>query len=198
MAILTDLIVEWKDRLEREQMPVESTGNKLLCMNQFRFILNTTRIPGERCDTLFTASPGQSRHVLVLYKKQFFSMQVYSGERRLSRNELQAQISKIVEMEKHETFERQEDVAILTSLDRTTWALARRELGEEEVNRRSFEEIETAIFVFCMDDTTCPSMDERLTLTLLGTDCQNRFFDKSTSFISFADGNVGINGGSYV
>lgn len=84
-------------------------------------------------------------------------------------------------------------VGALTGTDRTTWAKAREELCAHDLsNGRNLRDIESALFVMCLDDASPSSPAELIELTA-GGNCKNRWYDKSLQYMVFRNGIVGAN-----
>ena len=63
------------------------------------------------------------------------------------------------------------------------------------INSKSFEAIETAIFNVALDDYFLPPEPIYLARnTFHGLNGKNRWFDKSLTIITMADGRLGLNG----
>ena len=79
-------------------------------------------------------------------------------------------------------------------MDRADWAGTRQQLLEiDPVNKSRLDELETALFCVCLEDSV-PENQHIVSNELLHGDSGNRWFDKSISLIVFGDGSSGING----
>jgi len=83
-------------------------------------------------------------------------------------------------------------VGHLTTEARADWAADRAALRAEPANVAALDTIETALFCLCLEDVA-PRDQLHACDQLLHGDSGNRWFDKSVSFIVFADGSAGIN-----
>ena len=83
-------------------------------------------------------------------------------------------------------------VGHLTTKARAEWAESRDALRRLDGNAEALDALETALFCVCLDDHT-PADEKDACDHLLHGDSGNRWFDKSVSFIVFADGTAGIN-----
>lgn len=83
-------------------------------------------------------------------------------------------------------------VGILTSQDRNTWADTRDELISLSNNEAILKDIDSALFVVCLEHEQYKSFDEISKGMLCGTG-KNRWFDKSFQLIVAANGKSSVN-----
>ena len=191
--------VDYKLRLDREDIPPATLRGRPLCMVQQKYLFSTTRIPGETRDSVRTPysetepGPSSATHILVLHNGHLFRMEVITptGE-PYAQTVLAAALRDIVDASK---IRQASDRAVghLTTLARSRWADVRQQLIIlSSDNAESIDHIETALFCLCLDqakpDSTLAASDQ-----LLHGDSANRWFDKSVSLVVFADGSAGIN-----
>jgi carnitine O-acetyltransferase len=81
-------------------------------------------------------------------------------------------------------------LGVFTSLPRSRWADARRELSKLETNKKALRVIDSALFVLVLDDYETPNVDAAAANMLHGTNqlakddtlqvgtCLNRWYDK--------------------
>ena len=162
-----------------------------LDMSQHPFLFNTTRIPRKERDEIYRV-PGQ-RHIVVLRKGHFFRVPLFEEDGELVEpTELQAALGRILAMPLQPPTSA--PASMLTALDRDEWA-TQREVMVKEGCGEALEEIDSALFTLCLDDT--PGLDEEnpdpAIRSLLYGDGINRWFDKSFSLIVQSDGLATIN-----
>lgn len=195
LSVLMSFVLDWKEKLEREELEVEMVGKKPLCMNQYTNIFSVTRIPREGVDELVKTPPEKSTHAIVLYQQQIFTFPLYHKGRRLNSHEIQSQFHTLIHLTSLPHFEKQEDVAILTSGERSEWARVRKALEEfHPNNKHNLELIDTSLFAIALDSNSTESADERAKLSLVGKNGEGRWFDKSFNLILYKDGSIGANG----
>ncbi|EID55723.1 choline/carnitine O-acyltransferase [Saccharomonospora xinjiangensis] len=188
--------VEYKLRLDTEQIPPVVQRGRPLSMEQVRYLFSTTRIPGRQQDTVRApysdAEPGPSpaRHIVVFRKGNVFRMDVLSpGGTPHSVADLEDGLRAILDAGDTPA---EYAVGHLTTKARAEWAETREALRRLDGNAEAFDTVETALFCVCLDDHT-PSDVKDACDHLLHGDSGNRWFDKSVSFVVFADGTAGIN-----
>ncbi|KAI9342909.1 acyltransferase ChoActase/COT/CPT [Obelidium mucronatum] len=194
-ANLTAGCLDYKDRIDNEQLPIEMTKAGPICMNQYRNVFGVTRVPKKDCDYNFGTHPCHFKHICVSIRNQFYALQVYVGRNRLTAEAIEKQLWKIIEAAK-KTSVQQPAVGILTAEHRDTWSLAHEHLEKlDPQNKTSFSIIESAIFNLALDEFLVgPSTDSLAKYVFHNFDGSNRWFDKSITLCVSADGRAGANG----
>ena len=169
-------------------------------MVQNKFLFSTTRIPGAEQDTVrapYSADhpgPATARHVVVFHRGTPFRLDVVDADGRpYDREDLAAALQAI--MKDGAFARRSRRPRPGTSPRRPARSgrpRGRTSLGAAPGNAAALEEIETALFCVCLDEDA-PQGDLEACDQLLHGDSGNRWFDKSFSFVVFADGTAGIN-----
>lgn len=190
-------LVFWK--LLRKEMikPDKAASGTRFSMNTYRRLFNSFKTPGETIDKLNfhfkTESEGKCpTHIVVLHKGRIFSFNaVDDNEDPLTVPELQSQLQYI--HDKCEEMGQGPSVGILTADERTSWAKNRQYLQElSSQNARSLDIIDKSILAIVMDDSLAYDFTDIMRESLCG-DCNNRWFDKSVSFITYRNGTIGSN-----
>ena len=97
-----------------------------LCMAQHYRLMTTYRVPCLPRDYQRDTSTALVDHIIVAYRKQFYSCPIRTVERRLSAKEIFDQLKVIVDSEPPSDLET--PVGILTSMKRPAWADQRTKL----------------------------------------------------------------------
>ncbi|XP_072348341.1 carnitine O-palmitoyltransferase 1, liver isoform-like isoform X3 [Scyliorhinus torazame] len=168
-----------------------------LCSAQWERMFNTTRLPGEETDHLQHLV--DSKHIVIYHKGRYFKVWVYQGGRLLNPSELQVQIQYILD-ENSSPQPGEKYLAALTAGNRVPWAKARKSYFSSGKNKASMDSVERAAFFVTLDDSKydlfvenqVKSLDE-YAKSLLHGKCYDRWFDKSFTFVVFANGKVGLN-----
>lgn len=197
-AALVAAAVDYKLALDREEIaPVTQRGQRL-SMWQNKYLFSETRIPGIEQDTVrvpYTEEwpgPSDARHILVLHRGTMFRMDVLGADGiPYAFGDLVGGLCAILKSAT-EAAPAGTSVGQLTTAARADWARARAELLTDPHNAAALDTIETALFCVCLEDFA-PRDEQHASDTLLHGDSANRWFDKSVSFIVFADGQAGIN-----
>ncbi|KAI6658009.1 Carnitine O-palmitoyltransferase 1, liver isoform-like isoform X2 [Oopsacas minuta] len=217
-ASLSHLFLEWKNKLENENVGPIKTPNKLvpLCMTQYKRIFGTTRIPKKGQDYLMQTTGRKSGHIIVYREGKFYKVDGYYRGKMVSAKQLEKTMEEILsdttpasDAEKH--------LASFTALDRDEWADFREKYATTGANKRYMDMIDTAAFFLVLDtetkhygnlpdeyygeetlqykqtyDNDRPYFSEYCKSLLTGNG-SNRWFDKSITLIVFANGSTGMN-----
>jgi len=163
------------------------TERRPLCMIQYENLFGCGRIPGIKRDILHPRQDNQ--HVVVAWHDTFFSIDVMEGDRIASVETIAQLLNLIVERIDQTDFA----IGALTTLNRTAWAIARNRLITlSSINQHSLQQLDSALFLVCLDDTEPKSLGTAARSALHGNG-RNRWFDKPLQFIFTRDGWVGIN-----
>ncbi|GGT91458.1 choline/carnitine O-acyltransferase [Actinomadura citrea] len=186
--------LDYKLRLDREEIPPVVQRGRPLSMAQNRYLFSTTRIPGAEQDTVrapYTAEwpgPSDARHIVVLFRGNMIRMDVLGPDGHPhTLEELRAGLAAVMKAEAAP----EPSAGHLTTKARAEWAASREALLALG-NTKALDDIETALFCVCLEDlvpeNTLDACDH-----LLHGDSANRWFDKAVSFVVFGDGTAGIN-----
>ncbi|KAE8915117.1 hypothetical protein PF010_g22682 [Phytophthora fragariae] len=164
---------EYLERLKRELVPPETMGGRVLCMNMFRRLFSTCRIPDKPTDRFKRVDPATIRHITVFCEGRVFVLRVYDAEDELlTIGDLEVQLLHIL---RHSAYlnslpdDLPQFVGALTALRRDKWAEARQSLSAS------------------------PDTPSELARQCAASNAGNRWFDKSFQYLVFANGMVGAN-----
>ncbi|GAB1603436.1 peroxisomal carnitine O-octanoyltransferase-like [Argonauta hians] len=184
--------------LKREMVrpQVNKEGEKL-CMDQYRKIFSTCRIPGIQKDHLMsyfkTDVEGETpNHIVVLCRGRIFTMPItYSKDDLLTPPELEKQLQYIYDKCKDE--EMGPSVGVLTAHNRTKWAEYYQELMKiDSRNGEYLEIIQESIMAVSLEEE-CPFDVNKLFLSAIAGSPLNKWFDKSITLICYKNGLFGSN-----
>lgn len=216
-------ILDYKVVIDSRLLPLDRARSREkgqpLCMEQYYRLFTSYRYPGLNKDSLVTSEPAEnnfhrSEHCIVAYKGQFFALDLVSAGIRLSDDSIYAQLKRCVKMAEEEidgSFRCNRvappSVGILTAASRNVWATVRKTLCEDATNRSNLEEIETCMFVICLDAPVAPldpeeqressRSDISLAMQMIhgagskNNSC-NRWFEKTMQFVIGEDGACGL------
>lgn len=184
--------LKFRELVDSESLPVDTMGRQPLDMLQYPKLFCSTRIPHSQRDYSYIAPKGESRHIVVAHKNQFYKMVVYgNGGQPLSDGDFVKQLQMIVEDDSPID---QQPVGVLTAEDRTFWAKHRKQILKDKHNKEVLEAIEKSVFLLCLDrppvpSTQSPSVMESPTNSVTARQCVhgdgsqsnsgNRWFDKT-------------------
>lgn len=179
------LIFQFREMIRTETLlPLE--GGVPVCMNQFRNIFGSNRVPGEKCDRLDIHS--ESKHIVVFIKGHCYKMDVEGPEgTHLEEGEILGTLKAIIADAK----DRKEalPMTVLTLQDRPGWAADRLLLAEDSGNRKILETIDTALLTVRFSDKEPASGEEEA--VGLFKDVKGLWMDKGMNFTVFKNGRIG-------
>ncbi|WP_233158000.1 choline/carnitine O-acyltransferase [Actinokineospora bangkokensis] len=191
--------VAFKLALDAEAVPPVLQRGQALSMEQNKFLFSETRIPGAEQDTVRVPytdqwpGPSTARHVVVFNRGNAFALDVIGPDGApYSPEDLKAGLAEVVKAGGNSPAAPDTTVGSLTTKARAEWAATRARLLADPGNAASIDTIETALFVVNLE-SFAPKDVQAACDHLLHGDSGNRYFDKSVSFIVFADGRAGIN-----
>ena len=198
-AGLVGAAVDYKLRLDDEEIPPVELRGRPQSMVQNKFLFSSTRIPGAVQDTVrapYSADhpeAASASHIVVFHRSTPFRLDVLDPDGQpYDREDIAGALRTIM---KTGTVLDDPSAAPghLTTMARAEWAASRQALIDVGPgNAAALEEIETALFCLCLEDVS-PAGTQEACDQLLHGDSGNRWFDKSFSLIVFADGTAGIN-----
>jgi len=182
-------LVRWWRKVVDGRLEPDLDGGKPSCSNQYGQVFGVERVPSETRDGLIRHP--FSKHIIAIRGRNFYRIDVVSDDGKVVTPEvLSKQLSEIVSKKNSTTLS--EDVGVLTSGGRTEYAKARKELEKQPGNKTSFRDIDTSLFVICLDNETWGNdMEKRSSRLLHGKDGGNRWWDKHQVVIS-DDGVLGM------
>ncbi|XP_067619389.1 choline O-acetyltransferase isoform X2 [Eurosta solidaginis] len=222
-AVILSGILKHKELIDSGNLPIDRAGsrekNQPLCMAQYYRPLGSCRIPGEQRDSqhLVQRAAKTDEHVIVVCRNQMYCVNVKNSQRgRISMSEIASNILYV--LSDAPCLPNQPPmVGLLTAEERTSWAMNRKLLLQDDINQNNFSLIENALCLMCFDEPL-PNSFNALTFTgatptghMVGDrddtnmlhemihgggssfNSANRWFDKVLQIIICTDGTWGIN-----
>mmetsp|Transcript_46605 Transcript_46605/g.109603 ORF Transcript_46605/g.109603 Transcript_46605/m.109603 type:complete len:811 (-) Transcript_46605:274-2706(-) len=190
-------VEDFKLKIDWEQLdPVRNSGIPW-CMKQYERLFDTTRIPGAEYDELKHYDHSPERYIAVERRGVWYKLPLMvkgqKGWRRAFPHEIEVQMAKIIEdADKNPAPAGENALAALTGWKRDGWAQARKTFFWAEPNRSSLEIVEKASMHMHLE-TRAPSDLTEQAKMLINNDGKSLWFDKSLSFVAFANGKGGLN-----
>ncbi|XP_012522367.1 carnitine O-acetyltransferase isoform X1 [Monomorium pharaonis] len=196
-ARLIAAVCDYNEMVKSGKMKQEMARNDPLDMQPYALILGTHRQPNEKVDKLLHTD--EAKHIIIISNNNFFKLFVVDQSGILSEGKLVAAMKDIADR----SCTQGKPVGILTGNDRDTWAKDYSLLLELGNNRNIIKDIETSLFVLCLDkDIPKDAFKEknnasvRAIQTMTGynssVNAGNRWHDKTVQFIVSADGYIGM------
>lgn len=186
-SALIKSVYDFMQLIDNEELEADLQKDKALCMNQYKNIFSSMRVPRQGCDEFKTSTI--RTHIIVMYKQRIFKLNMLdiTGETR-SIKAIELDLNNILNMKSVG-----QNLGVLTSMPRDQWASKRNDLLDiSEDNKQAMKLMENATFALCLDDNQ-PELLTSVSEQLLYGNGKNRFFDKSLQLIVFKNGKMGIN-----
>lgn len=188
------IIMEFYELIDLNTFPpVQLQDLVPLCMNGYRYVFNTVRVPGEQIDRI-QRYPGET-HIIVIRNGYYYKVDMYTNEdgkknkhRMLTAHEIKMQLERICQHA--DGLEKPLPVASLTSQNRTKWAKQREVLATK--NAVTLKWVESALFIVSLEMEPAKDVDDHCRLSLTGRG-GDRWFDKCFTTIFYPGGVYGCN-----
>jgi hypothetical protein len=217
-AGLVSSMLEFKSLLDSDKLPpdLSPSSGRPLCMNQYKNLFGTCRVPGKTEDSLYGVhgrdSGSQKReHIIVMARDQIYSVPVVRSDgSQASPQDLETLLYAVTrdslssQVESTEQQRANLSIGLLTADHRNNWAQAYTHLRNlSEQNANSLDMIQSSLFVLALDDKaeraaaavkrrsrTSPSAHQ---IFFHRGDARNRWFDKTLQLIVASNGRAGFN-----
>lgn len=198
-ASLVANLLRFKQLIDREELPPLVLRDTIpICMAQYEPLFSTTRVPKKEFDELVHYETSVSKHIIVVCHGVYYKLNCYDCENNpLSSKRLEEHIQYLVEdAEKncHLLSEEEKTISGLTALERTDWSSVREKLMKSNVNRKSLNLIESAMFcLWIFPDDKPVDLSDRARIVFQGNKDYRFWFDKCFNVVVFGDGHCGLN-----
>ena len=163
------------------------TGAYPFDMSQYNNLFATTRVPKREKDEVVKFS--NSRHVVVMRNHHMYSVRVLQENGLpVDRADLYAALVAIIN---DTSLPSSHPINYLTGGNRDYWADAQQELMSDPHNVQTLHEIQSSLFVVCLD-SKLPETESELMHSFLHNHGANRWFDKSIGIIVSAEADIAI------
>lgn len=188
-ASLVISVLKFKSLIDSEELEVDLQNGQPICMEQYKRLFSSTRIPRREKDDLKITK--NQKHIIVLHKGNMFSIDVYKDSEEIkSFLEIKKDLEYIIASSKTS---KNNEIGIFTAMNRDKWADTRDKLLKiSNRNNKALKKVEDAIFVLCLEDESPESLEDASRMMLHGNG-KNRWFDKSLQFIVLGNGEIGVN-----
>lgn len=188
-SVIISKLMDTYEQIENETFEPETIKGTPLCMAAYKEMFKATSIPRQTCDEYIVKSKTMSSHIVVMYKNIMYKLVITdeNGERYPS----QMIANSLDELYNLNTKENDLSIGLITTTTRDKAAILLEEILEDSINEQSFEILKDALFMVCMDENS-KSLEE-FGKTLIGTNENNRYFDKNLQLIFNKNGDFGFN-----
>ncbi|UJR33201.1 hypothetical protein I4U23_020656 [Adineta vaga] len=198
-------VLRYRAMIDNDQLPIDRFGNDPLCMDQYKKLIGTCRIPAKRIDRLHLYNKSSHHHVAVFYQNNIYRLPVYDKQGNpLTAEAIYNHLKKLSESK--ETNDQAKLLGHLTADERQHFAPIYEQLSSIPENKELFDTINDSVLVLCLDDhyqTSIEGTSKKDIQSLVGYNflhgggtkynTANRWFDKTLQLIVGPDGYSGFN-----
>ena len=188
-GVIISKLMDVYESIRLENFAVEKIGNNPMCMTQYKQMFKATRIPKLTRDEYIVKTQTKSNHIVVMYKSHMFKLNLTdkNGQRYLSK----MIINTLENLSNLELEVNDISMGIITTAPRDEAAVLLEDIISVDKNSENFEILKEALFVVCMDEDSKDLHD--FGMSLIGSNENNRYFDKSLQVIFSKNGDFGFN-----
>jgi len=186
--IINKLMDTYESVMDENFEPEQIKGIPL-CMSAYKEMFKATKIPKMNRDEYIVKSKTKANHILVMYRNHMFKLNLTrENGNRYSTIEI---INTLNNLKKSKLEANDTSVGLITTAPRNKAAILLEEILVNEKNNENFEILKDAVFMVCMDENT-QTLNE-FSMSLIGTNEENRYFDKNLQLIFNTNGDIGFN-----
>lgn len=170
--------------LKNETIAPDFVKTTPLCMDQFKSLFGSCRIPKDGESDVVVVDPNSS-HVVVMFRNQLYYFQAlchgHNGDDEVIVAVDEADIAMILQSivndgrQTSKVASVQNAIGVLTTGSRSSWARARQRLTKIERNKTNMDIIDSALFVLALDEFMPSSVHEAAANMLHGTHIMTSF-----------------------
>lgn len=165
-----------------------------LCMEQYKRMFATARVPGKEIDEY--QQNRNSQHFVILVKGCYYMINNFDESgKEVHAMDFQRQVEWLMADAKEKSIglsEAEWRVAALTGCERTKWHNVRNKHFGSGLNKESLKAIEESICVIVLSDAEFSNVDDRCRYAMHG-DGASIWYDKTFNAVIFKDGRLGLN-----
>lgn len=195
-ANFVSYLLHLKKSIEDEVFPPDVIRNVPQCMNAYKSLFSTCRIPIKNRDESIKFGPRESTHIIVARNNQFYEVNVHNEKGEpLHKDDIKILLENVVRQS--DSGSNVAPVGLLTADHRDKWADVRARLLESNINKKSLHSIESSGFLLCLDNMSPKDENDAAVILLNGKTSNyaaNRFFDKTLNIVVFENGVGGLVG----
>ncbi|XP_071941024.1 carnitine O-palmitoyltransferase 1, liver isoform-like [Antedon mediterranea] len=179
--------------IENGELPGTMIRNAIpFCMNQYKRVFSTTRVPGDEIDELVHTKFSDSKYIVVNRKGVMYKLDIFdSSGQLLSPKSFQDQIQWIIE-DADSNQDKATQIPSLTGMERSDWSQVRKQYLTSGSNKEILRTVESAAFYIILDERAPKDMTEQGKFSITG-DCKTVWFDKSVCVIFYENGKFCVN-----
>lgn len=188
-ALIIYKLMDIYESICNESFEPEMIKTTPLCMSAYKEMFKATRIPKLKQDEYIVKAKTLVSHIVIMYKNHMFKLNLNDEKgKRYSFKTISNTIKNLMDskLEKNTS-----SIGAMTTAYRDEAALLLEEITSNNTNSENFELLQEALFVVCIDENSKDLYD--FGMSLIGTNEDNRYFDKNLQLIFNQKGDFGFN-----
>ena len=188
-GVIVNKLMDIYESIELETFEVEKCRDTPMCMSQYKQMFKVTRIPKKNCDEYIVKEKTKDNHIIVMFKNNMIKVNLSdaSGKRHSCKmiiNTLNNILNSKIKINDN-------SIGLITTAPRDQASDVLKDILTIDKNILNFEILKDALFVVCMDESSKTSYD--FAMSLMASNENNRYFDKSLQLIFNQEGDFGFN-----
>jgi len=188
-GVIIHKLMDIYESISDESFEPEKIRDIPICMAGYKEMFKATKIPKLNRDEYIVKPKTKTTYIIVMYKNHMFKVNLTdeNGKRHSSKiiiNTLNDLLHSKIEI--NDT-----NVGLLTIAYRDKAALVLEDIIAIDKNNENFEILKDALFLVCMDEASNSFYD--FGKSLIGSNENNRYFDKNAQLIFSQNGDFGFN-----
>lgn len=188
-SVMIHKLMDIYESISNETFEPEKIRNTPICMAAYKKMFKATRVPKLIKDEYIVQEKTKQSHIVVFYQNQMFKINLTNenGEKYSS----QIIMNTLNKLTKTPLKQTDIGVGIITTATRDKAAVVLEDILSIEKNSKNFEILKDALFAVCIDENSKDIYE--FGKTLIGSNANNRYFDKNLQLILNKDGDFGFN-----
>ncbi len=188
-GVIINKLVDIYESISSETFEPEKARNTPMCMAQYKQMFKATRIPKINSDEYIVKEKSKTEHIIIMYKNHMFKVNL--SDANAQRYSYKMIVNTLDNLLNSKFDENETSMGIITSSPRDEAASLLEDMISINKNSENFEILQNALFVVCIDESSKTAYD--FAMSLIGSNENNRYFDKSLQLIFNKDGDFGFN-----
>jgi len=188
-GVIISKLMDVYESISCENFEPEKIRNTPICMASYKKMFKATRIPKLNRDEYIVKTKTKTSHIIVMYKNHMFKVNLTDQDgTRYSSKIIMNTLKNLMDIQLDNN---DISMGIITTAHRDKAAVLLEDILSIEKNSDNFEILKDALFAVCIDESS-KSLYE-FGMSLIGSNENNRYFDKNLQLIFNKDADFGFN-----
>jgi carnitine O-acetyltransferase len=188
-GVIINKLMNTYESISKETYEPEKIRDTPICMAAYKQMFKATKIPKLNSDEYIVKSKTKTSHIIIMYKNHMFKLNLTDENGK--RHSCKMIINTLNNLSNSNIKVNDTSMGLLTTATRDKAAILLEEIITIDKNDVNFEILKDALFMVCMDENS--NSLEEFAMSLIGSNENNRYFDKNFQLIFDKNGNFGFN-----